>query len=62
MKGKTTWSLPFVALFAALAAEIGMGNGWYALSVPGAALIIAGQKTVFGDRKRGDYWCVFGLL
>lgn len=56
LKAKTRWSLPFVGLFGALATEIGMGNGWYGLSVPGAACIILGQKTVFGDRKRGDYW------
>ena len=31
--------------------------GWKALflSLPGAMLIILGQKTVFGDRRRGDY-------
>lgn len=56
LQSKTRWSLPFVGLFAALATEIGMGNGWYGLSLPGAALIVLGQKTVFGDRKKGDYW------
>jgi hypothetical protein len=57
MAGKTRWSIPFVLLFLALAIEIGMGAGglaWFAL--PGAFFIVLGQKTVFGDRKRGDYW------
>jgi len=44
-------------LFLALAAELGHKGGLQlVLSLPGAILIIAGQKTVFGDRKRGDYW------
>lgn len=60
MAGKNKFSIPFVLLFIALAVEIGFNAnvgalGWL-LSVPGAMLIIAGQKTVFGDRKRGDYW------
>lgn len=58
MERKNKWSVPFVLLFAALAVNVGMGgdghNMW--LSLPGAALIVAGQKTVFGDRKRGDYF------
>jgi hypothetical protein len=55
--GKLRFSLPFVALFMALAILIGSRWGWIALalSLPGAMLIILGQKTVFGDRKRGDY-------
>jgi hypothetical protein len=59
MAGKNRWSKPFVLLFLALAIEIGMGSGGLAwFSVLGAFLIILGQKTVFGDRKRGDYWMV----
>lgn len=61
MAGKTRWSIPFVLLFLALAAELGHTGGLrLALSLPGAILIIAGQKTVFGDRKRGDYWMETG--
>ena len=57
MKGKKKYSLPFVVLFLALAINIGSHWGWKALSLslPGAILIILGQKTVFGDRRRGDY-------
>jgi hypothetical protein len=54
---KNFWSVPFVLLFLALAVELGYPGGIrLGLSLPGAILIIAGQKTVFGDRKRGDYW------
>ena len=56
LASKTKFSIPFVLLFLALAVEIGLGNGYYYLSIPGAIFVIAGQKTVFGDRKRGDYW------
>ena len=44
-------------LFLALAIIIGSHWGWRALglSLPGAILIVLGQKTVFGARKRGDY-------
>ena len=44
-------------LFLALALIIGSHWGWRALglSLPGAVLIVLGQKTVFGARKRGDY-------
>lgn len=57
MDGKNKFSLPFVVLFMALAINIGSHWGWNALflSLPGAILIILGQKTVFGARKRGDY-------
>lgn len=57
MDGKNKFSLPFVVLFMALAINIGSHWGWKALflSLPGAILIILGQKTVFGARKRGDY-------
>ena len=57
MAGKNRWSIPFVLLFLALAIEIGLGVGglaWFALA--GAFLIVLGQKTVFGDRLRGDWW------
>ena len=55
--GKKIWSLPFVILFVCLAINIGSRWSWLALalSMPGAILIILGQKTVFGARKRGDY-------
>jgi hypothetical protein len=57
MARKNKWSLPFVLLFLALAINIGMsGMVALALALPGAILIIAGQKIVFGDRKRGDYF------
>ena len=57
MDGKNKFSLPFVVLFLALALNIGSHWGWRALglSLPGAILIVLGQKTVFGARKRGDY-------
>ena len=56
---KNKFSIVFVLLFLALAVNIGWGGGLSAyLAVPGAMLVIAGQKTVFGDRKRGDYWMV----
>ena len=57
MDGKNKFSLPFVVLFLALALNISSHWGWrtLALSLPGAVLIILGQKTVFGARKRGDY-------
>lgn len=57
MATKTKWSLPFVGLFMSLALNIGWGGGVkLALALPGAILIILGQVTVFGDRKRGDYF------
>mmetsp|Transcript_71582 Transcript_71582/g.128868 ORF Transcript_71582/g.128868 Transcript_71582/m.128868 type:complete len:521 (-) Transcript_71582:74-1636(-) len=57
MAGKSFYSVPFLLLFIALAINIGFTNHWHAilLSLPGALLIVAGQKTVFGARKRGDY-------
>lgn len=56
-EGKNFFSIPFVLLFLTLAVTIGMHWQWRAVafSLPGAALIVMGQKTVFGDRKRGDY-------
>jgi len=55
--GKTKFSLPFVILFVLLAVNIGSHWEWRALtlSFPGMVLIVLGQKTVFGARKRGDY-------
>ena len=57
MAGKMKFSIPFVILFLLLAINIGQNWGWraLALSLPGAFLIVLGQKTVFGARKRGDY-------
>jgi len=57
MAGKQKFSIPFVILFLCLAINIGSRWDWHALifSLPGAILIILGQKTVFGARKRGDY-------
>ena len=57
MAGKTKFSIPFVILFLLLAINIGQHWSWraLALSLPGAILIVLGQKTVFGARKRGDY-------
>ncbi|KAL3922558.1 MAG: hypothetical protein SGILL_002143 [Bacillariaceae sp.] len=57
MAGKMKFSIPFVILFLLLAINIGQNWGWraLALSLPGAILIVLGQKTVFGARKRGDY-------
>jgi hypothetical protein len=58
LAGKKFWSVFFVLLFMALAIEVGHTGGItkLALSLAGAILVILGQKTVFGDRKRGDYW------
>jgi len=57
MEGKQTYSLPFVVLFVLLAINIGSAWNWRALimALPGMILIVLGQKTVFGARKRGDY-------
>ena len=57
MARKNKWSLPFVIMFISLAINIGLHGGIpLVLGLSGAILIIAGQKTVFGDRKRGDYF------
>jgi hypothetical protein len=57
LAGKNKWSVGFVLLFLALAINIGIKGGIaLALSLPGAILIILGQKTVFGDRIRGDFF------
>lgn len=56
---KNRLSVVFLLLFVALAVNIGFSGGLpLYLAVPGALLVILGQKTVFGDRKRGDYWMV----
>jgi len=50
MHRKNKWSVPFVMLFMALAYNVGKsagGNAIY-LSLPGALMIIAGQKTASG--------------
>ena len=61
LAGKNKWSVGFVLLFLALAITIGINKGSdgllaLALSLFGAILIILGQKTVFGDRLRGDFF------
>jgi len=57
MAGKNKFSIPFVFLFICLAINIGSHWNWQALglALPGAVLIVLGQKTVFAARKRGDY-------
>merc|ERR1719203_508457 len=57
MAGKNKFSVPFLLMFIVLAINIGSTWGWktLALSLPGAILIVLGQKTVFGARRRGDY-------
>ena len=64
MERKTKWSIPFVLLFIALAINVGKSANGLAifLTLPGAFLIVLGQKTVFGDRKRGDYWMQTGKV
>ena len=56
---KTRLSMLFVLLFITLALNIGFDGGlarYFAFA--GAILVVAGQKTVFKDRKRGDYWMI----
>ncbi len=56
---KNKFSMLFVLLFLALAFNIGYDGGIARyLAFPGAILVILGQKTVFGNRKRGDYWMI----
>ena len=56
---KNRFSVFFVLLFLALAVNLGFKGGLALfLALPGALLVIAGQKTVFGDRKRGDHWMI----
>jgi hypothetical protein len=56
MPGKNKWSVLFVLLFVSLVITLSFGGGLALLSIPGAILVIAGQKTVFKDRKRGDHF------
>lgn len=65
MAGKKRFSLPFVIMFMALAIDLGFSPDYSSLNAGGLALVlglvgticvIAGQKTVFGNRIRGDYW------
>lgn len=65
MRAKTKWAGPFVVLFLCLAVVAGFkqdlsglaaGGKALGLGLGGAALVVAGQKTVFADRKRGDYF------
>jgi hypothetical protein len=57
MKWKNRFSMIFVLLFLALAINIGYEGGLpLYLALAGAVCVVAGQKTVFGDRKRGDHW------
>ena len=62
MARKTKWSIPFVLLFLLLAFNLGKSADGLAifLTLPGAFLVVLGQKTIFGDRKRGDYWMQTG--
>jgi len=54
---KNKLSMVFVLLFILLAINIGFDGGIQRyLALAGAVFVIAGQKTVFGDRKRGDHW------
>lgn len=64
MARKTKWSVPFVLLFILLSINIGKSANGLAifLTLPGAVLIVLGQKTIFGDRKRGDYWMTTGKV
>ena len=54
---KSKLSMGFVVLFLLLAFNIGYEKDLSIyLAFAGAMFAIAGQKTIFGDRKRGDYW------
>jgi hypothetical protein len=54
---KNKLSIIFVLLFLTLAINIGFDGGVPRyLAIVGAVLVIMGQKTVFANRKRGDYW------
>lgn len=57
MDRKNKWSIGFVLLFLSLAFNMGYTSRQVlALALPGTMMVILGQKTVFGDRKRGDYF------
>jgi hypothetical protein len=59
MGQKRKRSMLFVLLFLALAYNIGLDGGIaQTLAFIGVPLIIAGQVTVFKNRKRGDYWMI----
>lgn len=59
MARKNRWSVLFVLLFVSLAIMLSLGDGISRyLALPGAILVIAGQKTVFVNRKRGDYFMI----
>lgn len=61
MAAKTRFSMGFVLLFLSLAINIGIHGGLALfLSLSGAFLIVLGQKTVFGDRLRGDFFMAHG--
>ena len=64
MARKTKWSIPFVLLFIILAVNVGRSANGFSifLTLPGAVLIVLGQKTIFGDRKRGDFWMSTGKV
>eukprot|EP00040_Diaphanoeca_grandis_P040140 m.261364 g.261364 ORF g.261364 m.261364 type:complete len:444 (+) comp42017_c0_seq1:349-1680(+) len=64
MAKKNFYSVFFVLMFISLGVSLGYTPGFAThtnyittvCGVLGAILVIAGQKTVFGDRKRGDYF------
>lgn len=65
LAGKQKWSKPFVLLFILVAINLGFTADYsgidahglnFVLCLFGMVFIIMGQKTVFGDRIRGDYW------
>ena len=64
MARKTKWSIPFVLLFIMLAVNVGKSANGFAIffTLPAALLIVLGQKTIFGDRKRGDFWMQTGKI
>jgi hypothetical protein len=64
MAAKTKFSIPFVLMFLTLGVMLGFnpdfshlnGNGiGLPLGIFGAIFVVLGQKTVFGDRKRGEF-------
>jgi len=65
MERKNKWSVVFVLLFISLAIQLSFNSDYGGLNanglgcgfgICGALSVIAGQKLVFGDRKRGDYF------
>lgn len=65
MAGKNFYSVPFLLMFITLGVSVGFSPDFGSLNagglamflgLVGAALIVLGQMTVFGDRKRGDYF------